>query len=92
LKLEPNNPLAHSLIGIVYLKQNQLTMAKVHINKALQLNPNEPMALRSKQVLAEAVPKIAGQTSPANKAGEGVDKPKGGGLFGGLFGGGKKNK
>ncbi|MBA2748057.1 MAG: DnaJ domain-containing protein [Tatlockia sp.] len=91
LKLEPNNPMAHSLIGIVYLKQNQLTMAKVHINKALQLNPNEPMALRSKQVLAEAVPKIAGQTSPANKAGEGAEKPKGGGLFGGMFGG-KKNK
>jgi len=91
LKLEPNNTIAHSLMGIVYLKQNQLTMAKVHINKALQLNPNEPMALRSKQVLAEAVPKIEGQTHPAKTTGDSEDKPKGGGLFGGLFGG-KKNK
>jgi len=91
LKLEPNNAIAHSLMGIVYLKQNQLTMARVHINKALQLNPNEPMALRSKQVLAEAVPKIEGQTNPAKPTGESPDKPKGGGLFGGLFSG-KKNK
>ncbi len=91
LKLEPNNTIAHSLMGIVYLKQNQLTMAKVHINKALQLDPTEPMALRSKKVLEEAVPKIGGQTNPAKTTGDSSDKPKSGGLFGGMFGG-KKNK
>jgi curved DNA-binding protein CbpA len=91
LKLEPNNTICHSLMGIIYLKQNQLTMAKVHINKALQLDPTEPMALRSKQVLEEAVPKIEGQTKLPKTTAEGSEKPKGGGLFGGLFGG-KRNK
>jgi len=91
LKLEPNNTICHSLMGIVYLKQNQLTMAKVHINKALQLDPTEPMALRSKQVLEEAIPKLEGQTKLPKTTTESSEKPKGGGLFGGLFGG-KKTK
>ena len=60
LKLEPNNSLCHSLIGVVYLKQNQNTMAKVHINKALQLNPQEPMALKGKQFLDQASKKSGG--------------------------------
>lgn len=60
LKLEPNNSLCHSLIGVVYLKQNQTTMAKVHINKALQLNPQEPMALKGKRFLDQVSKKSGG--------------------------------
>jgi curved DNA-binding protein CbpA len=60
LKLEPNNSLCHSLIGVVYLKQNQTTMAKVHINKALQLNPQEAMALKGKQFLDQVSKKSGG--------------------------------
>jgi curved DNA-binding protein CbpA len=51
LKLDQNQSRAHSLLGVAYLKQNQATMAKVHINKALQLNPKDELALKGKQHL-----------------------------------------
>lgn len=92
LKLEPNNSRGHSLMGVVYLKQNQTTMAKVHINKALQLNPQDPMALKGKQVLDQVAKKSGSQPTAASNTTEGKqsDNSGGGGLFGGLFGGKKK--
>lgn len=95
LKLEPHNSLCHSLIGVVYLKQNQTTMAKVHINKALQLNPKDPMALKGKKFLDQLAQKSSGQSPAASKAtpskpSGGTDNSGGSGLFGGLFGGKKK--
>jgi curved DNA-binding protein CbpA len=97
LKLEPNNSRCHSLMGVVYLKQNQATMAKVHINKALQLNPRDPMALKAKQLLDQVAQKAGAQQVAPSKTSPGkptqekpLDKSGGGGLFGGLFGGKKK--
>lgn len=97
LKLEPNNSRCHSLMGVVYLKQNQTTMAKVHINKALQLNPRDPMALKAKQLLDQVAQKAGDkQTAPSKTSqatptqGKPSDKSGGGGMFGGLFGGKKK--
>ena len=96
LKLEPNNGQCHTLMGIVYLRQNQTTMAKVHINKALQLNPKDERALKAKKHLEDMTPKTSGQpTTPPpknNDRGTSSTKPSdksGGGLFGGLFGGKK---
>jgi len=84
LKLEPKSSRCHSLMGVVYLKQNQTTMAKVFIKKALQLNPQDPMALKGKQFLEQ-------QTTSLPKPIEGTsDKSSGGGMFAGLFGGKKK--
>lgn len=85
LKIEPNNSSCHSLMGVLYLKQNQVTMAKVHINKALQLNPKEPMALKAKKLFDQTVPKSGESTS-----GKSTNNSGSGGLFGGLFGGKKK--
>jgi curved DNA-binding protein CbpA len=51
LKLEPNNSHCHSLMGMVYLRQNQATMAKVHFERALQLNPKDETALAGKRQL-----------------------------------------
>lgn len=100
LALDPNSSRCHGLLGLAYLKQNQGTMAKVHINKALQLNPQDPTALKGKEVLDKlGKPAAAGSKTPAGGAkpaagkppqGKPDDKSGGGGLFGGLFGGKKK--
>lgn len=92
LKLEPNNSRCHSLIGILYLKQNQTTMARVHINKALQLDTQDPIALKGKQLLDHLTKTASGQPTggAASARNQQSTPPKSGGLFGGMFGGKKK--
>jgi len=88
LKLEPNNGRCHSMIGVVYYKQNQMTMAKVHFDRALALNPQDEMALKGKKAI-EAMGAKQSTSTPASSATKPADKSSGG-LFGGLFGGKKK--
>lgn len=57
LKLEPNNSRCHGLMGMVYLKQNQTTMAKVHFNQALKADPRNSMALSGRSQLDKLDPK-----------------------------------
>lgn len=93
IKLEPNNSSCHAMLGMTYLRQNQVTMAKVHINKALASNPEEPLALQGKK----ALDRITGQaTTTGNKSSAAASQGKSSqqqskkGLFGGMFGGKKK--
>ncbi|MBW4464110.1 MAG: tetratricopeptide repeat protein [Pegethrix bostrychoides GSE-TBD4-15B] len=97
LKLEPTNSACHSQLGVIYLKTNQATMAKIHFNKALELNPEDAVALEGKRRLegpsAKSDPKAKaaskpGASKPAGKSSSKEEKG-GGGLFG-LFGGKKK--
>lgn len=89
LKIEPKNSRCHGMLGMVYLKQNQPAMAKVHVNKALELNPSEPVALEAKKLMEKPPQKADGKgAQPASKSGK-PEQP-GGGFFGGLFGGKKK--
>lgn len=84
LKMEPSNSRCHGLLGMAYLKQNKAAMAKVHINQALKLNPQDPAALEGKKILdklAQSSAAPAGKQNPAKPN----DKPGGGGLFG-MFG------
>lgn len=94
LKVEPNNSVCHSRLGVVYLKTNQPTMAKIHFNQALKLNPQDSVALEGKRRVDPTTGDSAagnqgakGKGSAASK-GDQSDKPRGG-LFG-LFGGKKK--
>jgi tetratricopeptide (TPR) repeat protein len=92
LKIDPNHSRCHSLMGMVYLRQNQPTMAKIHFNKALSIDPQDPRALEGKQKLEAPTAKAAPQPQAA-KATKPASKPDPGrpsGLFGGLFGGKKK--
>jgi curved DNA-binding protein CbpA len=99
LQLEPRNSQCHALLGMIYLRQKQITMAKVHLNKALEIEPQNQMALEwkdklerfqaanSKAASASTNPKASAQ-KPSAKPGKPNDQ-SGGGLFG-LFGGKKK--
>jgi curved DNA-binding protein CbpA len=82
IKQEPNNSTCHGLMGLAYLRQNQLTMAKVHITKAWQANPQDPIAAQAKQELDRLIP----PENPTKTASE----PGKSGFLGGLFGGKKK--
>ncbi|MGK7904869.1 MAG: DnaJ domain-containing protein [Hormoscilla sp.] len=93
LKLEPTNSKCHSLLGQIYLEQKQTTMAKVHINKALELNPKEEKALAAKKNLEKlmAKKKAAGKSDGKSGKKSGSD---GGGItiFGIKIGGGGSKK
>ncbi len=92
LQIDPNHARCHSLMGMVYLQQKQGTMAKIHFNKALAMNPEDPTALEGKKYLEQQTHKPASQTSsnqPNNKS-ERTKADGNGGLFGGLFSGKKK--
>ncbi len=96
LKIEPNHSGCHALLGLCYLQQNQGTMAKIQVKKALSLNPKEPKALEVKKLLEQAATgnnnnkkKGTGKVT-AKTAKKGNKTDKGGGLFGGFFGGNKK--
>jgi curved DNA-binding protein CbpA len=88
LKLEPTNSRFHALLGMVYLEQKQGTMARIHFDKALSTNPEEPMALLGKQRLqhASGQPSAAAGSKASPKAAKVSKDGKSGGLFGGLFG------
>ncbi len=59
LKIQPKNSRAHGLLGQAYLKKNQATLAKVHINQALNLNPEEESALEAKKEMQKQAQKAA---------------------------------
>ncbi len=100
LNMAPKDSRCHSLMGMVYLKQNQLTMAKVSIKRALELNPQDSNALKVKlqlerlgQSLDPKSPPAAGtKQKPSPSASKNPNKGSGGsgGFLGGLFGGKKK--
>ncbi len=83
LKIDPKNSSCHGLLGLAYLRQNQVPMAKVHINQAWKYNPHDPIALEAKQELDKKLP-------PESKSKPSSGKSGSSGIFGGLFGGKKK--
>ena len=103
LRAAPKDSRCHSLMGMIYLQQNQATMAKVSIRKALELNPKDLRAIEGRRKLATMGHKIelngeAASTPAANarssstrtkSSGKTAGKPSGNKSKGGggLFGG-----
>jgi tetratricopeptide (TPR) repeat protein len=77
VKRDPKHSQAHAMLAMCYFEQNQATMAKLEMNKALTSNPQEPTALEVKKKLEQAAAK-------SKKDGEKQ------GFFASLFGGKKK--
>jgi tetratricopeptide (TPR) repeat protein len=68
LKLDPNHSTCHALLGLAYLRQNQTSMARVHINQAVKANPKDPIVIESKKELDQTLnPNIAMQGSQGKK-------------------------
>lgn len=91
LKIDPNNGLAHGVMGKAYLYKNQLTMAKVHIGKANKADPHNPIVLESKKAL-DKLTRIANKskTSSPNSTQKSSKKSENSGFFSGFFGSKKK--
>ncbi len=76
---EPNNARAHATLGLAYLRQQQTTMAKLSINKAIQLDPKHPQVIQAKQEFERA----ANGTQNVASSKTAAKKPEG--MFGGFF-------
>lgn len=86
LKMEPKSSRVHALMAMAYLSQDQPKMAKIHIDTALQFNPQEPTALEVKKRMDMIAKRAGVGTASGQKK---VESKSNGGLFG-LFGGKKK--
>ena len=65
VKLDANNAVAHALLGLVYLEQNNKTYGRIHINKAVSLDSDNPQVKNAQEKL-EA---IYGKKSSKGKKG-----------------------
>ena len=96
LKIDPNNSTVHALLGKIYLRQEQLTMAKIHVKKAEQANPKDPIVIEVKKDLDKLLKQKAqqnhstGRSSRSKNKNTSQSKSSNSGLFGSLFGAKKK--
>lgn len=93
LQISPRSSAAHSRLGMIYFKNKQLTMARIHFDKALEIDPKDVVAVEGRKLVAPAASAQSadGKGKTASKSTTKGSNPKqsGGGLFG-LFGGKKK--
>ena len=55
IRLDPHCSNYHALMGFIYLKQEQMGMARVYFKQALKLNPDDKLAKRFSQYLPKPV-------------------------------------
>ncbi|URR34965.1 DnaJ domain-containing protein [Thermosynechococcus sp. HN-54] len=82
LKIDPRSARCNALLGKVYLEQGSLSMAKIHFNQALKLNPQEVMALQG----LETIQKKERKAQQQQKSTEPPKPEKKKSSFFGLFG------
>ena len=93
LRIDPNHGVAHAVIGRAYLHKKQLTMAKVHIDKAFKAEPHNQTVMDSKKALDKLSRGTKSKASNPGTNAKSTDKNnKSGnsGFFSGFFGSKKK--
>jgi curved DNA-binding protein CbpA len=76
LAIDAKHGPSHSMLGMAYLNQKQPTMAKIHFNKALEINPEDEQA----QIGKSSIERMNATNAPDPA------KSKKSGFLGGLFG------
>jgi len=94
LRIDPNHGVAHAVMGRAYLHKRQLTMAKVHIDKAFKAEPHNQVVVDSKKAL-DKLSRVANKSKASNPGADGKsadknNKPGNSGFFSGFFGSKKK--
>lgn len=87
IQAHPKSAACHSYLASIYLKVSQPKLARIHVKRALELDPQDDLAQKLDQSLQRQAGKTSQQPSPSKGATK-SDKSKGG-LFG-LFGGKRK--
>lgn len=94
LRINPNHGVTHAVMGRAYLHKKQLTMAKVHIDKAFQAEPHNEIVMESKKAL-DRLNRTTNQSKTSHpgsdsKSADKNNKPGNSGFFSGFFGPKKK--
>ncbi|MEN9870966.1 MAG: hypothetical protein RLZZ171_1954 [Cyanobacteriota bacterium] len=94
LRINPNHGITHAVMGRAYLHKKQLTMAKVHIDKAFQAEPHNEIVMESKKAL-NRLSRTTNQSKTSHpgsdsKSADKNNKPGNSGFFSGFFGPKKK--
>ncbi|MEM8722794.1 MAG: DnaJ domain-containing protein [Cyanobacteria bacterium P01_G01_bin.39] len=91
LRIDPNNGVAHAVMGRVYLHKNQLTMAKVHISKACTADPHNQLVIDSKKSL-DKLTRVSNRSKASNPGSAANKNAKSGNnsFLSGFFGSKKK--
>ena len=73
VKLDSTSAIAHALLGSLYLDQDNKTYGRIHINKAMKLDPQEPKVKQAQQKL-KAIEKSEKKASSQGKSGKSKGK------------------
>ncbi|WP_330204819.1 DnaJ domain-containing protein [Cyanobacterium sp. DS4] len=77
VKIDANSAEAHAMLGSVYLLQNNLPYGRIHINKAVGLDSNDPTVKKAQEELKQKEKKSsAGKTDGKKTESKDSDKGK----------------
>ncbi|PHV64342.1 DnaJ domain-containing protein [Cyanobacterium aponinum AL20118] len=77
VKIDANSAVAHAMLGSVYLLQNNLPYGRIHINKAVGIDSNNPTVKKAQEELKQKEKKSStGKTDGKKTESKGSDKEK----------------